>query len=484
MSVLTDLRHLREEVGDALARHEHTKSLTDYSKYENDPEGFMRDVLKSEPWSKQIEIAEAVRDRSRVVVVSCNGAGKDFLASRLALWWTYARRGYVILTGPGERTVKHILMKHVRRAFASAPELPGDLYAMELRVSDDCGILAFTSDNADRLVGFHHPKLLVIITEGQGVEDSAYEAAQACCTSPSNRILCYGNPTRATGSFARVAQSAAWFNLTIPATSHPNIISGREELPGGISREWVETMRAEYGEASSIYRSRVMALFPTENLEGLIKREWLRAAFDRHENAELMSFARWKAPTLSLDIARYGPDSSVLALVRGAMVEKLTTWRGKSITESVGLVLEHATALQNRHQTSRPRIVVDETGLGGGAVDILREKHWQVMAFNGSNSASQPDRFLNLRAEAHWKFRELLERNAVALPRDPLLEEEALAVEWQVATNGSIQILAKDTIKSTIGRSPDRLDAVVMGLAASMGTLSSRAVSVSTYAIG
>jgi len=69
----------------------------------------------------------------------------------------------------------------------------------------------------------------------------------------------------------------------------------------------------------------------------------------------------------------------------------------------------------------------------------------------------------------HWALRSLLENGLVAIPRDDALEEELLALEWQITPAGKIQILAKDTIRATLGRSPDRPDAVVIGLAYSMG---------------
>jgi hypothetical protein len=77
-----------------------------------------------------------------------------------------------------------------------------------------------------------------------------------------------------------------------------------------------------------------------------------------------------------------------------------------------------------------------------------------------------------MRAESHWHLRELLESYRVALPRDTELEEEALVVEWQVAQNGRVvQMVAKNDLKKLLGRSPDRLDACVMGLAHSTGGL-------------
>ncbi len=44
-------------------------------------------------------------------------------------------------------------------------------------------------------------------------------------------------------------------------------------------------------------------------------------------------------------------------------------------------------------------------------------------------------------------------------------------MEWQIAPNGTIQIMGKDLLLKALGRSPDRLDAVVIGLAASLGEL-------------
>ena len=478
------VERLGVQVGEVIARHERARDIRDFSKFEDDPDGFFRDVLGCEMWSKQVEMAELVRDNPRTVVVTANGLGKDFLTARMALWWVFARRGLCILTGPTERQVKHILMREVRRAFARAPELPGDLYAMELRVdgSGECGILAFTSDNADRLTGFHHPRLLICVTEGQGVDEDAYEAIQACATGENNATFIYGNPTRPTGPFFRIANSDNWTSLTIRADEHPNVVTGREEIPGAVSREWIDSMAEEYGVGSSIYRSRVLAQFPTESVEGLIQRSWLRASFDRHESGELEDKA-WRYPyALALDPARYGADSSVLAVIHGPIVEELVTWRGASLTETAAKVIDRGNQIAastvghekwaGRNAGRRPTCYVDSPGLGAGAVDILRGKGYPTVEFNGANKANDfRGRYMNMRSQSHWAFRGLLEKGKIALPRDPLFEEEALAVEWQINAAGAIQIVSKDLIRRELGRSPDRLDAVVIGLAMTIGNL-------------
>lgn len=472
-----ELDRFRTDVGAIVAKHEAKRGLTDFTKYAADPVGFLRDVLHCDPWAAQIKMAELVRDEAKVALVSANSIGKDWLVARLALWWTYAVRGFVIMTSVTDRQARHISMKQVRSAFLGAPSLPGELFQMELRTDDQSGIIAFTSDSADRLVGFHHPRLLLCLSEAQGLEPEVFEAAFACATGVENKILCYGNPTRPAGSFHAAATSDSWAPLTISAHEHPNIISGREEIPGGPSLAWIQSMREEYGETSSIYRSRVLSEWPEESVEGLIKRAWLRAAFDRHDARQappetyedcLERNAEPAHVVLGVDVARYGADHSVVAIIRGPHVESLVTWHGASTTDSADRVLNVARSLTTRF--ARPRIVVDDTGLGGGLTDVLRKEGWNVIAFIGAAQAPEPKRFLNLRAASHWKFRELLENNLISLPRDSALEEEALAVEWQLAAKSDgIQIVGKGVIRQTLGRSPDRLDAVIMGLWESIG---------------
>lgn len=490
MSILTDFRQAQREAADVLAKHEQAASVTDFAKYADDPAGFMRDVLRCEPWKMQVTMAEALRDHPRVVVVTANGVGKDWATARICLWWVYARRGFVILTGPTERQVKQILMREIRKAFAHAPELPGELLSLELRVDDagECGMLAMTSDNADKLTGFHHPRLLICVTEGQGVEDDAYEAALACCTGEENKLFVYGNPTNPLGFFHNAAVGSSWHSITIPATSHPNIVSGREEIPGAISQAWIDAIAEEYGVGSPIYNSRVLAQFPGESAGGLLKREWIRAAFARHESGELVDESRRHPLFLALDVARFGEDSCVCAWVRGPVVEKLVSWHGSDLVETAEKVAAFATASYSPTDSMRmrfpqfaamPTIIVDEPGMGGGVIDVLRKMkpNWygdsyKVIAFNGAHAAFKPDRFLNCRAETHWVLREQLERGKIALPRDASLEQEALAIEWQLnPAGGKVQILSKDRIRETLKRSPDRLDAVVMGLSRTVGKL-------------
>ena len=226
----TTLRRLERDLGQLVERHERARDLTDFSAYADDPLGFIREVLKGDPWSRQLEIAEAVRDQPLVVVRSCNAAGKDWIAAHLALWWVYARQGLVLLTGPTERQVKEIVMSEVARAFARANDLPGELYQMALRLgrTEHAGILAFTSTEASRLTGFHAPHVFAVITEAQGVEDYAWEGVLACVTGSDDRVLAVGNPLEPSGRFFHASRAPGWRSIRISAFEHPNVLSQQD----------------------------------------------------------------------------------------------------------------------------------------------------------------------------------------------------------------------------------------------------------------
>ncbi|HYG67931.1 MAG TPA: hypothetical protein VD838_09735, partial [Anaeromyxobacteraceae bacterium] len=84
------------------------------SKYRDDPVAFAHDILGVEPWSKQVEILEAVRDHKRVAIRSGHKTGKSNSAGILALWfycsWPDAR---VVMSSTTSRQVDTILWREL-----------------------------------------------------------------------------------------------------------------------------------------------------------------------------------------------------------------------------------------------------------------------------------------------------------------------------------------------------------------------------------
>jgi len=254
------LRRLETDLGELVARHERGRDLSEFERWASDPIGFIREVLGETdpgPWGRQVAVAEALRDSPLVAVRGCNASGKDWLAARLALWWTYARRGLVLVTGPTERQVREVVMGELGRAFRRTPDLPGELFASALRLagSETAGVLAFTSTEASRLTGFHAPRVLALLTEAQAVEPFAWEGVLACATGSEDRVLAVGNPLAPAGTFHAVSRDGSgWDAMRIAGSDVPNVREGRVVVPGLLTREGIQRIRAMYGERSAIYR--------------------------------------------------------------------------------------------------------------------------------------------------------------------------------------------------------------------------------------
>ena len=441
------LGRLEHDLGDVVEAHERSsRTITDYSAYTRDPVGFIEDVLGDKDpgvWEAQRVVANAVYRNPLCAVASCNSAGKDWLAARLALWAAYSRDAFVLITGPTQRQVKEILFGEIRTAFRRS-KLPGELFSLALRLPEgrEGGILGFTSTDASAMTGFHAPEVLAIITEGQGVDSYAYEAVMACAVGEHDRILVVGNPTSSSGEFYDAFEgntSEHWWTKRISAYDHPNLREGRVVIRGAITQRAVDRMASQWGKESNAFRSRVLGEFPEIGERGLIARSWVLEACRKFDNGGCDDAASIQAPVISCDVARYGLDSTIICVKKGPKVVQFHEFRDLSTMDTVRAVekiaQEHGLvraddfyADKDYEAASDPSdmglIIIDAVGVGAGVFDALEESEWAVVEFNGGMRAIEDKRFRNARAESFWYLREALERGELAIPNvQPLLQE-------------------------------------------------------------
>jgi hypothetical protein len=111
----------------------------------------------------------------------------------------------------------------------------------------------------------------------------------------------------------------------------------------------------------------------------------------------------------------------------------------------------------------KPEIVrVDTIGVGAGVYDRLREQKYPVEEFVAGAGPKDNERYLNLRTEAHWLFRERLEAGNVDLPDDSQLTAQLSGIQYKIRSDKKIQVESKEEMKKRGLKSPDKADAVIM----------------------
>lgn len=171
----------------------------------------------------------------------------------------------------------------------------------------------------------------------------------------------------------------------------------------------------------------------------------------------------------ALDPAGGGRDSMELSSRYGGWYSELVSAQGEETADGSSSA---ATVIKHRRDNC-PVIVDTGGGYGGSVMMRLKDNGIAATGFNGSTASSGKTKdgqlsFVNLRAEAWWKFREALDPDqeggsVIALPPDPELRADLAAPTWNLTQRG-ILIESKDDIRKRLGRSPGKGDSVVMCL--------------------
>ncbi|MGW2920412.1 hypothetical protein ACWDBF_21475 [Streptomyces angustmyceticus] len=476
MDMLTRAADLLEEA------NERDRQASDYSR---DPALWARDKLNEHLWSKQIEIAESVRDHRLTAVQSCHGVGKSWTASRLTAWWLDTHppgEARVVTTAPTGDQVKAILWSEINAAFskAEARENPflGRINETEWKLGKR--LIAFgrkPSDyNPHAFQGIHAKYVLVILDEACGVNKQFWTAASAIATGEHCRILAIGNPDDPGSQFARAcANTDRWNVIRISAFDTPNFTG--EQVPDElrsmlVSHDYVDDMRSEYGEESPTFTSKVKGEFPTDSEDGVVRLSTLRACAAPRETPR--PDERLLPVELGVDMGAGGDETSIRER-HGMLVGREWKFREKDPVKAAARIVE---AIRESGATT---VKVDSIGIGWGIVGNLREKREQgrhsaeILGVNVSEASTEPNRFPRLRSQIWWEIgRKLSEDRGWDLSQLEEDDRERLisqltAPKYSLDAAGRIVVEPKAETIKRLGRSPDNADALLLAFYAAPG---------------
>ena len=158
---------------------------------------------------------------------------------------------------------------------------------------------------------------------------------------------------------------------------------------------------------------------------------------------------------ITADIARMGDDRTVIVLWNGLHAEKFIALKHKPINEVVDTIRQ----LAESNGVRLSNVLVDEDGIGGGAVDFLKCKGF----LNGSKAVR--DNYMNLKCDCYFKLGELITTNAITFEstyKDTIVKELEMIRREKIDSDGKLRVTNKEDLKKRFGMSPDFADAIMM----------------------
>jgi hypothetical protein len=162
---------------------------------------------------------------------------------------------------------------------------------------------------------------------------------------------------------------------------------------------------------------------------------------------------------ISCDVARFGSDKTVIMYWEGLQIKTIRT----ILKSSIDNVVDEVRTIQQKYQVPLRNVVIDEDGVGGGAKDYLR-----CQGFVNNARPLRKENYQNLKTQCFYTLAKKINEGQIGIDcpdiniKEYIIEElEQIRIKNQ-DKDTKLQIVAKDTIKALIGRSPDYADALAM----------------------
>jgi len=400
-------------------------------------------------------ILAGIAQHDRVAVRAGRKVSKTTSGATAALWWAL-RGGKVLVTAPSAATLADpFWLELTRLAQRLTPPLHVPLRSTTPVATSTGGrIIGRQAAKRENLQGPSGAHALYILEEASGVRRDIFEAIEGNVAG-GGKILMIGNPTQLSGVFydAFHADATAWHTIHLSSRDSPNV-TGETHVPGLAIPEWIEDMEARHGEHSAFVAVHVNGDFPTTGANSVIPLALITAAEERHPNTI------GDGPlVLGVDVARSGDDESVIIARRGKLAHDPIALRDQTGTTLGRHVI--TTAEEHRRPGETVTVNVDVIGVGASVLDWLTANAPPWITTHAVNVAE------NATSDGHHRLRDQLAfatrdwlLDGGALPRDDRLRTDLAALQYDFDPRGRYRVTPKDDLRETLGRSPDRGDAL------------------------
>jgi hypothetical protein len=434
-------------------------------RYENDPIGFVENVLEAKPLPWQKDFLQAIaRKERRISVRAGHGVGKSTACSWALIWHMTTRFPQKsVVTAPTSAQLFDALYSELKAWINKLPPVLRESYEVfsdriVLKGAPESSFISARTSSSERpeaLAGVHSEHVLLVVDEASAVPEAVFEAAAGSMSGHSASTILISNPTRNSGLFYKTHHDLAsdWYRMHVSCLNIPLV-----------SADFVSQIKATYGDESNAFRIRVLGEFALADDDTLIPAELVDGAISRD-----ISINSSEPLVFGLDVARFGSDRTALVKRKGNVVIEVKSWGGLDTMQVVG-------AIVNEAKLDRPdEICVDTIGLGSGVADRLRELGMNVRDVNVAESSAMNPNANKLRDELWLAVKEWLATKSVKLPADDQLRHELVAPRYTFTSSGKVQVESKDSMRKRGMRSPDLADALCLSFASNAAMVGGRA---------
>jgi hypothetical protein len=426
-------------------------------------------------WQREVltELTEHIKqnngkvdfDTFRMATSSGRGIGKSALVSWLVIWMLTTRIGSTtIVSANSEAQLRSVTWAEITKWLSmsmnthwfevSATRVMPAKWLTEL-VERDLKLgtrywgvegRLWSAENPDSYAGVHNfSGVMLVFDEASGIDDSIWSVASGFFTenTPNRFWLAFSNPRRNSGYFYESFHSKRefWKNKIVDART----VEGTDKA---VYQQIID----EYGADSAQAHVEVFGEFPSASDDQFIGADIVDEAMNRDKYKDL------SAPIiLGVDPARFGADSTVIAVRQGRDIIAIKRFKGDDTMETVGRIIECM-------EEYKPVLVnIDEGGLGAGVVDRLKEQRYKVKGVNFANKSKNMMMYGNKRAEMWGDMREWL--RSASIPKDRTLKTDLISPLMKPDSKGAIFLESKKDMKARGLASPDAADAIALTFA-------------------
>lgn len=455
--------------------------------FRDDPVRFCREVLGFEPWSRQREILEAIRDQKYVAIRSGQKTGKSRIVGAAAIWWycvwddasvLFSNSTGKQLEGINWKEIKHLVNDAGRCAKCLADDPKGPKPCQHSQVIDGellksargglhsgkRSILGVQAKDAEGIQGFSGAHLLIIVDEASSLSAELYQAFFGNTAAAAAKMVMVSNPTRQSGPFydAFHRNKSKWYQIQISSLE-----AAHEGVPGLASLQYCLDVLAsdERGEKAPFYQVRVLGEFPSKDSAAVYPLEDILTAQERWETTELDGRL-----VIAIDPAGESGSGDEIGVVfgRGDKIQGLETGRGWNLERYRSEVMW---IIEANPGDGKPLVALDADGVGYEVYRTLRvlreENHaFDLVPIYFGHDARDWRNYATTGDEAHVALARWLRGGGAISQSWSKLEDELRFIQWvpvrKKRFNREIEVFSatrKNDVRKELHRSPDSLDA-------------------------